>query len=332
MNCEKLIQQREVGKEEQKFTAEIAKETIHYMSKFGVPFTPRNYKEWFYVLCKAKEEKHLINEKNLEILFEKYVHHNFKILDDQEITAITNNLQEIADTSRESLDAFQNQIEKHDGYIDQSIEAIEEKDVQKMGQLKEKIHDLEEENRHLKEILEENRKRLELIENEFKKQAKEAEIDELTKVYNRKAFQKDIEAMDLSKIPYSLIIVDVDNFKKINDTFGHLVGDKILQELGEIFNTYVRTGTKVYRYGGEEFVIILPHTDLEGAKKLALRLKEVIAHHAVKLEDEKSLTFTASFGVAQKREGESYKEVLERADEALYQAKKEGKNRVVVKE
>ncbi len=331
MDCKKLIFVKEFsGKGQKEFVAEVAKKTLAYMSQHRIDITPVNYEEWFYVLCTAIQEGHRLSENNLQILHDKYFKDSAEIEDIKEIRELSTNLKKLAFGSEKALDKFEDNINNHARYIDESIEAIEQEDIPKIHSLKENIAKLEEENSKLKRYLEQNRKQLELIEEKFSEQKREAEHDALTGLLNRRSFDKDIEALEKSDSSYSVIIADIDNFKKINDTYGHLIGDEILKMMGAVLQNYVRKDTKAYRYGGEEFVVLLPNADKKVAHLVAERIRHVIENKGYQVEQNGYIHFTASFGATQRQEGESAKEVLERADKALYKAKKEGKNRVVI--
>ena len=333
MHCEELIKQRHIENEDLKhYVAETAKRTLAYLAKSQIDLTPQNYEEWFYVVCKAQHEQHLLTEKNLKILYEKYFADRKQEIrkEQEEIQEIATTLKNLAHDSDTALGQFASHINTHSHYINESIDAITRQDVEKMESLKQKIIALEEENKKLREYLEEHRQKLELIEEKFYEQKREAEVDPLTGLLNRRTLQKDIARIHKAKIPYSLLVCDVDNFKKINDTYGHLVGDEILKIVGEVLQNYVRKDTKSYRYGGEEFVIVLPYADRHGANVVGERLRNVIANRAYQLPDGSYLHFTMSFGGTQRQEGEDFATVFERADKALYEAKRSGKNRTVI--
>jgi len=152
--------------------------------------------------------------------------------------------------------------------------------------------------------------------------------DGLTGLHNHRAFQDYLEeqfqvAMR-NKQPLALILMDVDHFKQYNDTYGHQAGDEVLRQVAQILSAHVREGDFVARYGGEEFVIVLPRTDLESAVAVAERLREAVQSAEWRLRP-----VTGSFGVACIRpDMETRQELIEAADQALYQAKKNGRNRV----
>jgi two-component system cell cycle response regulator len=155
-----------------------------------------------------------------------------------------------------------------------------------------------------------------------------AVTDGLTGLHNHRAFQDYLEeqfqvAMR-NKQPLALILIDVDHFKQYNDTYGHQAGDEVLRQVAQILSAHVREGDFVARYGGEEFVIVLPRADSESAVAVAERLREAVQSAEWRLRP-----VTGSFGVACARpDMETRQELIEAADQALYQAKKNGRNRV----
>ena len=131
-------------------------------------------------------------------------------------------------------------------------------------------------------------------------------------------------------IPFSLVMIDIDYLKKINDAYGHRTGDRLLTEASDIIRLHSRAGDISARYGGEEFILILPETDIEGARKVAERIREQFENHAFCSECGQEISFTGSFGVYQYDtfKNEEFEHGLTAVDEALYQAKKSGRNRI----
>jgi diguanylate cyclase (GGDEF)-like protein len=156
-----------------------------------------------------------------------------------------------------------------------------------------------------------------------------ASRDPLTNLYNRYKFSKLFELSHQSMVEregmMSLVMVDVDFFKKINDTYGHGVGDKVLVNISELFLSLLRDEDIVCRWGGEEFVILLPSANLKDALSLAEKLRGRIEM----MEIETVHKVTASFGVTQVRVDDDLKSAVDRADSALYRAKNAGRNCVV---
>ena len=159
--------------------------------------------------------------------------------------------------------------------------------------------------------------------------------DALTSLWNRRAFDKmlDVEvgAAPKNNAPLSLVLADIDFFKKINDNFGHLIGDEILKLVAGAISKNVKGKDIVARFGGEEFALVLPQTSLENAVKLALQIKNHLESQKwIISQGNKAVgTITASFGVGQLQPGESRDALIGRVDKKLYSAKNAGRNRVV---
>jgi len=157
--------------------------------------------------------------------------------------------------------------------------------------------------------------------------------DELTGLYNRRHFEELAEA-EMARArrtgaPLSLAMLDIDHFKAVNDAFGHPVGDSALKEVARAMRETLRTSDVPARLGGEEFVVLLTGTTLEGAVAVTERLRERVGRSEVKADKARVARFTVSAGVAELAPGERIDSLLKRADEALYRAKEEGRNRTV---
>jgi len=155
--------------------------------------------------------------------------------------------------------------------------------------------------------------------------------DPLTQLANRRYFDERItEMVSLAKRrsqPLSIIMTDLDRFKHVNDTFGHDAGDRVLAGYAQLMKQMVRTEDLVARFGGEEFMILLPHTDSGQAFALAERIRERLSQEDVIGNNH---IVTASFGISQLRQDETIPDFIKRADRALYQAKESGRNRTAL--
>jgi len=149
----------------------------------------------------------------------------------------------------------------------------------------------------------------------------ELRTDPLTRVSNRRGLDEIVESMfsllNRYEAPFTLLLIDIDHFKNVNDEHGHLYGDQMLQAVARVLDDTARDTDIVARYGGEEFVVVMPHTLLEGASLFAERIREEI---------ENAVGLTVSGGVAQALDGDNPQSLLARADEALYAAKAGGRN------
>ena len=167
---------------------------------------------------------------------------------------------------------------------------------------------------------------------DFRRVASQASTDALTGLPNRRMFDEELvlewRRADRVGDSLALILLDLDDFKLANDTHGHQAGDAVLRTVGRILGSGVRHVDLPARYGGEEFGVIVPDADLEGAQKLAERLRRALAESETEIADGTLLRTTASFGVASKGDLESAEDLIAAADEALYEAKRLGKNRV----
>ncbi len=161
-----------------------------------------------------------------------------------------------------------------------------------------------------------------------------ATIDTLTRVFVRRHFSQRLEVMIRNARhtgrPLSLVMIDVDHFKSVNDTYGHQAGDALLKAMGKLLKKSVRHDQLVARYGGEEFAIALPDVGLEVARRIAERIRATVEAHEFRVGEGRTLRRTASLGVAELLPHETREQLIERADQALYAAKQTGRNRVVV--
>lgn len=169
----------------------------------------------------------------------------------------------------------------------------------------------------------------------YKRAIEKAHRDPVTGVNNRTAMDsaliQEINHAKRHRAPLSLIVIDIDKFKHINDTYGHIAGDSILKRVAQCMAESIRGSDIIYRYGGEEFVVVLRSTKKPGAKLLAERiLKAVESMHCQ--YDDFDVHITVSAGLATIKKGDTVQSLLERSDKALYQAKDLGRNCVVVAE
>ncbi|MGZ8229357.1 MAG: GGDEF domain-containing protein [Burkholderiales bacterium] len=180
--------------------------------------------------------------------------------------------------------------------------------------------------------LTETRQRLAEVTRELERTVELARTDPLTGQWNRRGMDEiithEIARTRRTKEPFSIAILDVDHFKKVNDDYGHVVGDQALMHLVAIAKSSIRESDVICRYGGEEFVVVLPGANVEGARYVIDRMRVRLENTPLPLNNQ-TLTIRFSAGVAEVQPGEAPAQLLERADRALHEAKHTGRNRVV---
>ncbi len=317
--------------------------TVHpLMSTHNIPMTPENYTLWYHYVCGNNKTltaiiNKLINEKKhltknaLEKLYKQYcTEHNTqniaKIRDELEIL-ITSFFRQVGSMSGKT-DLFYNTI-------DQKIEELSKADSLKgietvVTEIASETKGLGNFVQDLQDELSDTHNELKQLRKSFEEIRSEALIDFLTSLPNRKAFEETLQKMATKNQPLALLIVDIDFFKKFNDTFGHLVGDEVLKFVAHKLRDMIRGTDFVARFGGEEFVILLPKTDIRGAQAVAGNLREFFYNTRLKGKGGNTNLgkITVSIGVALYQKDEKKASLIERADKALYFAKEHGRNRV----
>jgi len=172
------------------------------------------------------------------------------------------------------------------------------------------------------------------LEQEVEELQKLSNIDPLTKLYNRKALEAELEELlrpsKERKLDLVIVMIDVDDFKRVNDTYGHIAGDKVLLFLAKLLKNSIREYDRAYRYGGEEFLVIFNRATKESAKKVTERILNLIRNNKL-IYKNKTIQITLSMGMTEHQKGDTAESLIERADAALYEAKKNGKDQLVIR-
>jgi len=190
----------------------------------------------------------------------------------------------------------------------------------------------------MREQIQESKQEITSLQERLERAAEEALTDPLTGLTNRKGLSKAIEQAVLSVEQLNsypcLLMMDIDHFKKINDTFGHLLGDRVIKVVAETLKNQVKGKDTAARYGGEEFSVLLPETELMDAVKVAENIRLAIERTRIKRasDNQEICRMTISIGVARHKPDEPIMALFERADNALYRSKNEGRNRVTFSE
>lgn len=220
-----------------------------------------------------------------------------------------------------ALEITQNELEKNTELTQTLERKVEERTIE-----------LTNSNERLKQEIEE-RKQAEAALMESEKRFRELSIvDELTSLYNSRHFyfqlKNELERSNRYKQHLTLLLLDLDNFKALNDTYGHVEGDKVLKRLGKVIKKCLRKTDSAYRYGGEEFTVLLPMTTSVNGIVIAERIRTEFNNETFSPEPGQDIHLTLSVGIAQYKSQEDMKAFVSRVDQLMYQAKKNGKDRV----
>jgi diguanylate cyclase len=317
------------------------------MSKQSIPITPRNYSVWYMYVSGANGELNatvdamLRNEEEFTEERNDALYRRFCVeRDETELRKVREDLQQVLRTILKEVTDLTGQTEEYESFVSHSVNTLsEDASIQEIknviSEIIDKTRTLGTFGKTIQHKLKETTEALEELKRDFEQVKTEVFEDFLTGIANRKAFDNTLagcigEAESGSK-DLSLLLIDIDDFKKFNDEFGHLTGDEVLKFVARKIREMVKGRDFVGRFGGEEFGVILPKTGLVGAAALAENIRSLFAETPLQTATAgKYLGMVAvSIGVACLRPGESSEEFVHRCDQALYAAKKAGKNRVV---
>jgi diguanylate cyclase len=333
--------------DEFKRSAENLKKAVPLMLKHKVPTTPPNYALWYtYVdqtqpmLNQAIDDAvsqfgHCppsLNDK----LYLQYIAQQNEIEFTELKTSVEKLLHELSSSMIDTLNqtsTFSNQLERNC----QNLEKIEdgklsfEEIMTLVRKMLGETQSINSSTKFLESKLNHASQEIEQLKQQLADVKHQSLIDCLTGLKNRQSFDLDIEAAQNSSMPLCLIIADVDHFKSFNDQFGHQFGDAVLKAIGNRLTSLCRDQITAYRYGGEEFALLVPNKTLPIARQFADNIRRSI--DKITLKDRRSGTnvgtISASFGVAQLEKGEPVSALVERADNLMYEAKRLGRNRVM---
>jgi len=327
-------------------SSEYLRLALHHMGLHRIPVDPANYSVWYeYVSGKNQPLKNVIddvlsrsNPVTLELnkdLYEKYIADDHKLI----IKKIRDELRKVLDTILSHVVDTGGQLTHFGSMINMYSEKLKhDLDADDVRLIAEEILSetrvINDSGALLKERIVSSTREIEMLRKDLEELKKEATSDTLTGLKNRrylaKAFDQEARRASASDADLSLIIADIDHFKRINDEFGHLVGDRVLKKAAKMLTECVKGRDIVVRYGGEEFVILLPDTALHGAAALANKICTYFKTMNWKRKDtgQSMGQIHISIGVSQYRQGETFEGLLQRADKALYYSKNNGRCRV----
>jgi diguanylate cyclase len=334
--------QYEISKEK---SAEYLRQAIQHMSMQDTAFHPVSYAVWYEY--SSGEHAHLIdevntliekekklNEKSTAQLFNKHIASLDADSAQNIVDRFNNMVSDISSTTekagqdttqfRKTLDAWSGELQQLDGEVSRHMGDL----LSQTANIQQSMHTLQQ---HLETSLHE----IASLKNEIVKAKQEAISDGLTGLMNRRGFDVALKKTLESTTPYvdtCLIIGDIDFFKRVNDSYGHLFGDKVIQAVARIMKTVSADLYTSARYGGEEFVMLLPHTSLDTAREVAESIRQHVANISIKNNVTSKLisNVTISLGLTAYQPGETAESFLNRADQALYTAKAKGRNQVTL--
>ncbi|MGR3301485.1 MAG: GGDEF domain-containing protein [Candidatus Scalindua sp.] len=324
-------------------TARYVRLVLPLMTKHTIPITPKNYTTWYnYVSGKNKELQETINSiiekkepfsnKTNEMLYQRFFIEQYE----NTLNVIRKNLQETLLSILKELAEISGQSKTYESSTLKCVDKLsEDMPVKEIRNVLDEViiatRSIRISGESTQQRLKETTEDMQVLQKEFEQAKSELLVDFLTGIMNRKGFYETLEkSVSETTGHLSLLIVDIDHFKKFNDTHGHIVGDEILRFMAKNMQKSVRGNDFTARIGGEEFAVILPKTPLLGATTVAETLRASFAQLKLekKAKSESLGTITVSVGVAQYRPGESLENLINRADKALYFAKNAGRNRV----
>ena len=323
-----------------------ALESFREMKKNAVPYNPVNFSVWYNFLARMNSDlvsrmenmiaSHIrIGAEQLVALFEEFVSDELpnksrKISEQLEVIAreINDNLEKTGKTSGDYVGEMETlQSDLSSAHLIGDADDVTNKILSASRKVTSEI-------KTLRENARQNQEEMVVLRQELASTKDESRTDPLTGIANRRHLDEMLlqlcDASFRKKEPLSLVMGDIDNFKKFNDQFGHLVGDQVLIFVGEKLRENLKGKDLAARYGGEEFALLLPNTPLSNAIAYANSLRKLICENKVDLGDGKKSekTVTMSFGVAQLDLNETPDSLIARADKNLYLSKDAGRNTV----
>ncbi|WP_286237687.1 GGDEF domain-containing protein [Neptuniibacter halophilus] len=329
--------------------AEYLRQAVPLMVRHNIPPNPLNYALWYtYVSDRVPElnsqlDKTLSTYGTCPTMLSEQLFREHLIKDEIQgaediqtsLIGLINDLHEHAGETAEKTENFSNVLED-------SLESLHEREngetslpLESIIQaLSDHTKSVGETARLFQQRMHEAQAEIQALKEELNKTRQDARVDPLTNLFNRRAFDAELDqltGLDNPSLTSSFVLIDIDHFKRFNDTYGHLMGDKVLQYVGNLLKEICKEPMLPVRFGGEEFAVLMPGVTQQQAADIAEQVRLKI--QAIRIKQKKSgeiiSSITASFGVSQLITGETSEQLVERTDKALYQAKNNGRNQVV---
>lgn len=331
-------------------SAEILRLLLQKMAAHPAAFTPFTYAVWYEFITGinpplSKAVSALLDNKQQltdDVVHELYAshiadgnveaEHAFK----QNMQKVLDNLAKFTEATDDEADRFNAGLQKHGERLSRGVDAESLQGL--VGEIAQETEAMRSSVDSLQDKLQESKCEVERLQQELMSARSEALLDPLTGVFNRRGFEAQMRNLaanqEMQGKQVSILMLDIDFFKKINDTYGHLFGDKVIRIIAEVLKAQVKGQDSVARLGGEEFAVILPDTPLQGAQTVAEHIRQLIERGKIRRmdKDESVGGITVSIGIAGCDIGADWLAALGHADEALYASKQGGRNRSTVYE
>ncbi len=330
--------------EDPSLAADYLRKAVPLMVEREIPTTPFNYALWYShvkgvderlsdrLLAEFPSAGSYDNEKVEQLFYEFFVK---DLLPENEpaqnsMVKLLSQLFGTVNKAAEGTSKFSKSVQTAMSKVQQTASAEEIRDT--LAELMKDTDAVEAITRDFQAELQAAKQEVETLREKLVTTEKSALVDELTKIGNRRAFDQGLEKSlaDLDSAT-CLLLMDLDHFKKCNDTYGHVMGDKILEAMGQLLSLREAENVQVARYGGEEFAAIV-RGEMEEATQIAETIRRSVEAIRIKQRESGAVidTITVSIGIAKARPDDDGKHLKERADQALYAAKEQGRNRVVL--
>lgn len=332
-------------------SAEYLRLALPLMSRYGIPVTPANYAVWYEYVSGANQQLnkkidehlnggHVVDQKFTMALYEEFIDlkKEFSKLDEvhQRFANLQMNFSIALEEACENTTEFSNSIDSCKSIMDE--DATPEIIGSLLRQLSTSTNSMLDKNRTLLNDLNSAKVEIADLKQQLTDAKQQAKTDTLTSLANRKAFldhmQHHVDQLAHRYTKSSLILLDIDHFKNINDNFGHLFGDKVIRAVSEVLRRNTKGKDLAARFGGEEFIIHLPETDIHGAKVVAESIRKTIESASIINPMSKKVVsrVTVSLGITELLPQDQLEDAVARADKALYAAKNSGRNKLCVAE
>jgi len=325
---EKLIKNEPLNESESKLLLEIVKEELKFLLKNNILPTPKNYERWFYIFCALIASGQKLEDEAIINIYNTY----------KEDVTITN----IKIDIKHTIQALGDIVNELQGTLKESYEHISIKE-EKLTELQEKketnhfvssvlldllmyVKDLKQQNEKFLKRIEQQQKVISELKTKLEIVEAEANIDPLTNLFNRRSIERSLEEFfnlcKKSQTSFSIVMIDLDNFKQINDNYGHHVGDLVLAKVARILRTSMRAKDIIGRCGGDEFIAIMPNTNIEQATVIVQRLKSNLEKMEI-IAKGKRFKVSISAGVVEcNQRYKDWRDMIKEVDALMYRDKK----------